>query len=208
MPVKLKICGITRLEDARIAANLGADALGFIFFPKSPRYITPANARAIIDTLPPFVTRVGVFVDQTPEEIMAIVNVAGVNAVQLHGAEPPEVARRLPLPVIKAFGVQRGFNLGVLADYPVAACLLDTWDTALAGGTGKCFDWSVARQAVDSGATVILAGGLGPSNLTEAIEAVRPYAVDVNSGVEVRPGEKNPNKIRDVIKIIKAWNRS
>jgi phosphoribosylanthranilate isomerase len=207
MPVKLKICGITRLEDARIAANLGADGLGFIFYPKSPRYITPANARAIIDTLPPFVTRVGVFVDQTPEEIMAIVNVAGVNAVQLHGAEPPEIARRLPLPVIKAFGVQHGFNLGVLADYPVAACLLDTWDTTLAGGTGKSFDWSVARQAVDSGATVILAGGLGPSNLTEALGVVRPYAVDVNSGVEVRPGEKNPNKIRDVITIIKEWNR-
>jgi phosphoribosylanthranilate isomerase len=208
MAVRIKICGIKRLEDARIAVSLGVDALGFIFTQKSPRSIVPANARAIIDTLPPFVARVGVFVDQTVEEIMAIVNSAGINVVQLHGSESPRMVEQIPLPVIKAFGVQSGFNLGRLDDYTASAFLLDTWDSGSAGGTGKTFDWSIARHAVDNGKIVILAGGLGPANLLEAIEEVRPYAVDLNSGVEVRPGEKNPHKMRDAIRIVKAWNKS
>jgi phosphoribosylanthranilate isomerase len=208
MAVRIKICGIKRLEDARIAVSLGVDALGFIFTQKSPRSIVPANARAIIDTLPPFVARVGVFVDQTVEEIMAIVNSAGINVVQLHGSESPRMVEQIPLPVIKAFGVQSDFNLGRLDDYTASAFLLDTWDSGSAGGTGKTFDWSIARHAVDNGKIVILAGGLGPANLLEAIEEVRPYAVDLNSGVEVRPGEKNPHKMRDAIRIVKAWNKS
>jgi phosphoribosylanthranilate isomerase len=207
VPARIKICGITRTEDARIAANLGVDALGFIFCSKSPRCISPADARAIIETLPAFVTRVGVFVNETAETIMAIARECGINTIQLHGQEPAELIRQLPLPVIKAFGVGASFDLNELDHYPTAGYLLDTWDNGASGGTGRTFDWSVARRAVNQGRTVILAGGLGPTNLLEALDEVQPYAVDVNSGVEVRPGEKNPHKMREAIRIVKEWKK-
>ncbi len=205
MPIQIKICGITRYEDARVAANLGVNALGFIFYTKSPRYISPADARAVIDQLPPFVARVGVFVDTPPEDIVAIAQQSGINAVQLHGAESPAHAAALPFPVIKAFSVKPGFDLASLDEYRVSGHLLDTWDPRLKGGVGKTFDWTVAQRAVRQRDTIILSGGLGPANIAEALESVQPYGIDVNSGVEIRPGEKNPMKMRDVVKIVRGW---
>lgn len=205
MPVMVKVCGITRYEDARVAANLGVDALGFILHPASPRYIAPERIAAITRRLPPFIARVGVFVDASPEQIVDAAQTAGLNAVQLHGAESPAIADAIPFPVIKAFAVGDAFDLDTLQRYAAAGLLLDTWDRGRAGGTGKTFDWTVARRAVQRHDNIILAGGLGPANIAEALESVRPYAVDLNSGVEIRPGEKNPMKMRDAVSIVKNW---
>jgi len=205
MPVKIKICGITQYEDAKVAASLGVDALGFIFYEKSPRYITPENAEKIIRKLPPFIAKVGVFVDASPESIIEAAQKSGIDTIQLHGNEPAETARRLPLPVIKAFSVAPGWDMTVMEGYDVAAFLLDTWTEGRRGGTGETFDWSIARQAAARPTPLILAGGLGPVNMKEALEIVRPYAVDVNSGVEIRPGIKNPHKMKEVVGIVKAW---
>ncbi|MBD3391332.1 MAG: phosphoribosylanthranilate isomerase [Chitinivibrionales bacterium] len=206
MEVKIKICGITRYEDARVAINLGVDALGFIFYEKSPRHITPARAGAIIAKLPPFVAKVGVFVDAHPAAIMDAAQESGIDTVQLHGNETPDIARRLPFTVIKAFPVGPDFDPQALESWDVAGFLLDTWDDSRKGGTGKSFDWSTARTVVaEHKKNVILAGGLGPVNIREALDAVRPYAVDFNSGVEIKPGVKNPHKMKDAVGIVKAW---
>ncbi len=205
MPVKIKVCGITRYDDARTAVNLGVDALGFIFYDRSPRYISPSKAGQIIRKLPPFVSKVGVFVDAHPTAIIQAAQQSGIDTVQLHGNETPDIARRLPFTVIKAFSVGNDWDLAVLDQYDVAAFLLDTWDESAKGGTGKTFDWSIAKAAVAKKKHVILAGGLGPINIREALDAVQPYAVDVNSGVEIKPGIKNPHKMKEVVTIVKAW---
>jgi phosphoribosylanthranilate isomerase len=203
--IRVKICGITRYEDARLAANLGADALGFIFYKKSPRFITPVKAREIIRRLPPFITRVGVFIDEEPSIVAQTIVAAGLDTVQFHGSESPEYCRRFTCSVIKTFSVQPGFDIAVLDDYKVSGLLLDTWDAKARGGTGKTFDWETAKLLTARRDNIILAGGLGPSNLADALETVHPYAVDLNSGVEIRPGEKNPQKLRDAITIVKNW---
>lgn len=189
----MKICGVTRLEDALQAARLGADALGFNFWPGSKRFLAPAAARAVVDQLPPFVTPVGVFVDQTEEEIRRAAEESGVRVVQLHGDEPPELCARLPFPVIKAVRVGGTLSLDALAAYPVAAFLLDA-PSAGYGGSGAAFDWSLAEGVAEL-APVILAGGLGPENVAAAVRQVRPYAVDVASGVESAPGVKDVSKM-------------
>jgi len=208
MTIRIKICGITRWEDARAAAGLGVDALGFIFYQKSPRYITPDAASAIIRQLPPFVSRVGVFVDEEIEKATAIARATGIDTIQLHGSESPRYCARVPLPVIKAFSIDLSSDLTLLRQYQVAGFLLDTWAGERRGGTGKTFDWSIARTATTRYRNVILAGGLNPQNIEEAISTVLPYGVDINSGVEIKPGIKNPRKIRDVVQIIRAWERS
>lgn len=189
----MKICGVTRLEDALQAARLGADALGFNFWPGSKRFLAPAAARAVVDQLPPFVTPVGVFVDQTEEEIRRAAEESGVRVVQLHGDEPPELCARLPFPVVKAVRVGGTLPLDALAAYPVAAFLLDA-PSAGYGGSGAAFDWSLAEGVADL-APVILAGGLDPENVAAAVRLVRPYAVDVASGVESAPGVKDVSKM-------------
>jgi len=204
---KIKICGITRYEDARIAAGLGVDALGFIFYPKSPRYIAPADAREIIRKLPAFVTKVGIFVNEPTHRVVEIAHEAQIGAVQLHGNESPEQVAEMPLPVIKAFGVDQQFDLRILDEYKVSSFLLDTWADGSSGGTGKVFDWRTASRATLKSTPLILAGGLGPSNLSEALEQVHPYAVDVNSGVEISPGRKNPRKMRDAIRIVREFEQ-
>jgi phosphoribosylanthranilate isomerase len=204
MPIRIKICGITQYEDAKTAVNLGVDALGFIFYPKSPRYIHPLAAKDIICKLPPFVSKVGVFVDDTAESITAVFQQTGIDTVQLHGNETPELANGFSCAVIKAFGVGPDFSLASLSQYKVSGYLLDTWSEDR-GGSGKTFDWSIAKKAAQLYPNIILSGGLNPSNIRDALENVSPYAVEFNSGVEIKPGIKNHYKMRDAVKIVKSW---
>jgi phosphoribosylanthranilate isomerase len=197
MPTRVKICGITRLEDARLAVELGAAALGFNFYRPSPRYLAPEAAREIIGQLPPFVTAVGVFADEVDgESVGRVARQAGVAVIQLHGPRFPGPTPGLEnWPLIRAVAVKPDFQPAELARLKAQAFLLDAFDAALPGGTGTTFDWSLARAAKRYG-TIILAGGLTPENVGEAIRAVRPFAVDVASGVESAPGRKDPARLR------------
>ena len=192
--VRVKICGITNREDALCAVEHGADALGFIFYPGSRRYIPPDWAERIVGDLPPFVTPVGVFVNETRDRIRATAEAVGIRAIQLHGDEPPEVCRDLPVPVIRALRVEEGFEVAHLGAYPVGTFLLDTAREGMYGGTGETFDWEIAREAASFG-YIILSGGLDPDNVTEAVRVARPYAVDCSSGVEAEPGRKDHQKL-------------
>ena len=194
--VRIKICGITNLEDALLVSELGADALGFIFYPESPRKVAPAAARAIIAQLPPLVTTVGVFVDEDAAAVRELAARVGLDWVQLHGQESPEYCRSLGRRVIKGFRVQDEHSLTALAAYRGAAqaLLLDTYKKGQIGGTGETFDWALAREAQKYG-PIILAGGLNPENVARAIETAQPQAVDVASGVETAPGKKDPEKL-------------
>lgn len=200
MALRIKICGITREEDAWAAIHAGADALGFVFVPGTPRFIEPARAAAITRGLPPFVSRVGLFVDAEPALIRATLAEARLDTVQLHGDELPEVGRCLrgQVRVIQAFRVRGPEIVQRLAEYRDAcdAWLLDAYVPGSSGGTGARFDWNLAVQARDLGHPLILAGGLKPENIAEAVRQVRPFAVDVSSGVEASPGLKSPEKVR------------
>jgi phosphoribosylanthranilate isomerase len=203
-PPRVKICGITNAEDALMAVEAGADALGFIFYPKSPRYITPEEARLIKTKLPPFVATVGVFVDEDAGRVMEIAREAGLGAVQLHGHETPAYCTQMGISVIKALRVRDEGDIRTLARYEVSAFLLDTYKEGQMGGTGEVFDWDLALKAKQGKTPIILSGGLNPDNVAKAVEKVRPYAVDVSSGVEVKPGVKNRDKVRDFIKNVKG----
>lgn len=194
--VRVKICGITNLEDALCAAEEGADALGFIFHPESPRYVKPSAVREIIQQLPPFVVTVGVFGDLEAEAVREIAAQAGVDRIQLHGRYP-ETWEGLDRPVFKAIRVRGEAGLSELARYAgqVESFLLDTYHAQAAGGTGEVFDWDLAVKAKAYG-RIILAGGLTPENVREAIRLVRPYGVDVSSGVEAAPGKKDRDRVR------------
>jgi len=197
MPTRVKICGITRPEDAGLAVELGAAALGFNFYPPSPRYIAPALARTVIDRLPALVMTVGVYADETDvKRVVAVAREAGVAAVQLHGPRFPATLAALDVfRLIRAVAVGDGFRPEGLRDLRASAFLLDTLDPERRGGTGKSFDWELAREAKHFG-PIILAGGLTPENVGEAIRQVRPFAVDVASGVESAPGKKDPARLR------------
>jgi phosphoribosylanthranilate isomerase len=193
-PARVKICGITRLDDALAAVDLGADALGLNFWPGSKRFIAPADARAIVRRLPPFVAAVGLFVNPTREEVLRALDASGAGVVQLHGDESPELCASIPFPVVKAIRVSDARALAALASYDVRAFLLDAPCTGY-GGSGTSFDWKLAAGAARE-VPLILAGGLHPGNVAEAIRTVRPWAVDVASGVESAPGVKDPEKMR------------
>ena len=199
--VHAKICGITNREDALCAVNCGADAVGFIFYEKSPRYVAPEKAAEIICDLPPFVTPVGVFVNAP--HIDATVKLAGLHAIQLHGDESPEACLGHEVPVIRTLRVGSEFDVLALRSYPVHTFLLDTARAGSYGGTGETFDWAKAREAKNYG-RIILSGGLNPDNVREAIEQVAPYAVDTSSGVEAEPGKKDHKKVRDFLTRAKA----
>jgi phosphoribosylanthranilate isomerase len=197
--VQVKICGITNVEDALAAVEAGADALGFVFYPPSPRYVTPERAREIIDKLPPFVTTVGLFVDVPVETVNAIAARCGLDRLQLHGHESPVFCAMAARPVIKAFRIKSADSLMPLPDYKVSAYLLDAYvEGALPGGTGASFAWELAAQAKPYG-PLILAGGLTPENVASAIRQVAPYGVDVSTGVERAPGRKDHGKVRTFI---------
>jgi len=202
--IRVKICGITNKKDALLAIEVGADAIGFIFA-ESPRQITPAKAKAIIRTLPPLIKTVGVFVNEEPARIKEIKSFCGLDLIQLHGDESPEICRDLMPHSIKAFRIQNERDLKNIERYQgaVRAVLLDTFQKGKAGGTGKTFDWSLAVKAKETGLPIILSGGLGPENIQEAISTVKPYAVDVNSGIEKRPGKKDPVLMKQLMEKIK-----
>jgi phosphoribosylanthranilate isomerase len=195
--MKVKICGITNLEDAHAAVNVGADALGFIFTQLSPRYVTPAAAREIIQTLPPFITSVGVVVNKRREEVQDIVAISGVRCLQFHGDENALDLVGYAVPVYKAFRVRAGFDVNVLERFPSRTFLLDSFSEGMNGGTGKTFDWRIAVDAKRFG-RVILSGGLTPQNVCEAVRAVQPYAIDVSSGVESAPGKKDKHQLNEL----------
>lgn len=196
--VKVKICGITSLRDAEGAVSFGADALGFVFYPKSPRHITPEDAGDIIRALPPFITTVGVFVDEDPQRVREVMDLSGLDIAQFHGNEPPEDCKRVRR-AIKALRVREMQDINAMKAYDVSAFLLDTYTPEAPGGTGRKFDWEIARKAV-SMRRIILAGGLDPENVAEAVRSVRPYAVDVSSGVEISKGVKDHRKLEEFIK--------
>ena len=202
--VAVKICGITDYEDASIAVGLGAGALGFIFA-DSPRQITPQKARDIIRAIPPFVKTVGVFVDEGPAAIKEIIHDCGLDLVQLHGDESPDLCCDLMPYTIKALRIKDESSLPTSRIYhgKVRALLLDTYSKDKAGGSGKTFDWQLAIKIKKLGIPIILAGGLGPSNIDGAISTVRPYAVDVNSGVEERPGKKSHTLMKDLMEKVR-----
>ncbi len=196
---RVKICGITTPEDALTAVDAGADALGFVFYQESPRHIFPEEAARIIALLPPFVEAVGLFVNEAPEVINQVARSCKLGLVQLHGDEPPDYCRKIEQRVMKAFRIRSMTCLDPIADYRMSGCLLDAYSPAAYGGTGTSFNWEIAREAVLRGQRIVLAGGLTPDNVVEAIRFVCPWAVDVSSGVELSPGRKDPDKVRAFI---------
>jgi len=203
--VKVKFCGITNDRDAMTAVKLGVDALGFIFAP-SPRQITPEQAGRIIHSLPPFVQTVGVFVNEDLDTIRELMGFCGFQWVQLHGDEPPQRCRELMPHVIKAFQIKDESSLSSIEDYReyVGSILLDTYSKEKRGGTKKTFDWNLALRCKKYGKPIILSGGLGPSNVEKAISKVEPYALDINSGIEDAPGQKNPVLMKALMDTIKG----
>ena len=201
----VKICGITNLDDALAAVRAGADALGFNFYKPSPRYITPQAAREIIEQLPESLLTVGVFVNEESENVRKIANEAGLRALQLHGDETPEYCRELAdYYVIKTFAVSDEFDIQAAHEYKVEAVMLDTKHNSLRGGTGEVFDWSVAQKAVLTIPKLFLAGGLSPENIENAVEIVRPFAVDACSSLEDSPGKKNNERMRVFINTVRG----
>lgn len=196
--MRVKICGITNADDATCAVEAGADALGFIFYPKSPRYVTLETVSDIVKGFPPFVTAVGVFVNVPPEEVSAAVLQAGLHCAQLHGDESPDDCAAVEAPVIRAVRVGEDFDARSLSSYTgagVSTFLLDNAKQGFYGGTGETFDWSDALKVKRVG-RVVLSGGLDPGNVAEGIRTVEPYAVDTGSGVEAEPGKKDHEKLR------------
>jgi phosphoribosylanthranilate isomerase len=202
--VRVKICGITNLVDALLAVDAGADALGFVFHAKSPRWIIPEQAAEIIKALPPFILTVGLFVNAGLDFVNDTAESCCLDRVQLHGDESPAFCAQVVRPVIKAFRIKDMASLEPIVNYRVAGYLLDAYSPQAYGGTGLTFNWDIARAAGQYG-TIILAGGLTPENVRQAVEAAGPYAVDISSGVEAAPGRKDPVKVREFIKNAKGF---
>lgn len=205
--VRVKICGITNIEDAQAAVSLGADALGFVFA-SSPRRVNEVQAAEIIGELPPFAVSVGIFVNQQLAQVKETIKRCNLNAVQFHGEESPDYCRQFEeVKVIKALRVRNHDDLKLLSDYLVDGFLLDTYVEGKAGGTGVSFDWNSAIPFKDCGKPLILSGGLSPDNVAEAIEMVQPYGVDVSTGVESAPGKKDSQLMKEFIRRAKDASR-
>ncbi|MFH0926019.1 MAG: phosphoribosylanthranilate isomerase [bacterium] len=199
--VKVKICGITNLEDAKASIDFGADALGFVFYKQSPRYIKPSVAKSIIIKLPPFISSVGLFVNESKEKVIQIARFCNFGVIQLHGNESHSFCLGFREKIIKAFRVTNESSLETIGKYKVSAILLDTFSKDNPGGTGKTFDWKLAQAVKEKSGKIILSGGLTPNNVAEAIKLVKPYGVDVSSGVEKEYGKKDHDKLREFIRI-------
>lgn len=211
--IRIKMCGVTRLQDALVAVDAGVDAIGFIFYENSPRFIDPEAARAIIDNLPPFVDSVGVFVDKKRNEVEEIIQYCRLGYAQLHGEETPKYCERIsriaaPCQVLKAFRVGSHLTAEDLEPYQdhVKGYLFDTFKQNTVGGTGDTFDWNIIPR-LRAKKPFLLAGGLDGENVTQALQAVAPYGVDVNSGVETAPGIKDPDLIRKFILTVRNFTR-
>ncbi len=201
---QVKICGITNKEDALYAAHCGAAALGFIFYPPSPRYIKPEDARKIIGILPDDLVKIGVFVNEKAAEIKRVIKYCVLDMIQLHGDESPEFCREFPASrIIKAVELKNENDLNHAFDYDVAALLVDSRDAGLYGGTGRKANWDLACR-IKNKKTLILSGGLNERNIAEAMQTVAPAALDINSGVESKPGKKNHAKLARIFDIIRA----
>lgn len=209
---KVKICGITKKEDAFAAAKLGADALGFNFYKYSPRYILPEKANEIIEKLPHNILKVGVFVNENPDKIIEIANFTKLDAVQLHGDETPEFVRKIRaesnLEIIKAFRVSPGFALEKISEYSVDTILLDAYSPNERGGTGETFDWKIAKQVQNIFPKMYLAGGLSAENIFDALIKVKPFAVDACSGLEKEKGVKDLQKLERFLSAVKEHELS
>lgn len=201
--MKVKVCGITNLQDALLCQNAGADALGFIFFKGSKRFIPPEKAAAIAEDLSPFVMKVGVFVNEAPEFVNKTAKEIGLNAVQLHGDETPATADLIEFPIIKSFRIKDGFDFSLLKKYSKASFLLDTHSVSEPGGTGKSFNWELIPTEIRK--EIILAGGVSAENISKIIDEINPAAVDLSSSLEESPGIKDAEKVRTFFKIINNY---
>jgi phosphoribosylanthranilate isomerase len=208
MRTRVKICGLTRIEDAQAAARLGVDAIGLVFYPPSPRNIDLGQARSIVDALPPFVTVVGLFVNENPQRIMKVLNSVPIDLLQFHGEESPNYCEGFDRPYIKAIRMKTGTNLQQVASAyrSSSGLLLDADDPTAKGGTGKGFDWAMIPPGCPL--PVILAGGLKPDNVRDALLRVLPYGLDVSSGVEVAKGIKDTDKMAAFIKEVQDFDQS
>ena len=202
----VKVCGITRAEDARMAVAAGARALGFVFVPKSPRYIAPDTAAVIVNSLAADIAKIGVVRDMNVDALNDLVATVGLTALQLHGNESPEVLEALRVPAIKAFAAGPGFSIDRLDPYRSFGVLLDGGTVPGQGGTGTPADWVAARAARERGFRVLLAGGLGPDNVIQAVRDVEPAAIDLNSGVESAPGRKDPKLIERAMRALSSFD--
>lgn len=200
MSVKIKICGLTNVADALAAAEAGADLIGLMFYERSPRNISFATAAEISRALPPAIVKVGVFVNPTEEAVRRAISECGVGLLQFHGEEPPEFCTQFGVMSLKSFRVRGPETLAALPNYHTDAWMLDAYSAAAHGGTGGTFNWSLAREAARFGRPIFLAGGLTPENVGEAVRQVQPFAVDVSSGVESAPGQKDHAKVRAFIR--------
>ena len=202
--IYIKICGITEVNDAVKIAEMGINALGFIFYPKSKRYILPDKTKEIIKHLPPLINTVGVFVNEKKENVIDVLNRCPIDILQFHGDETPEYCGQFNKRIIKTFRVNRDFSFDALSKFPASAFLLDSLVSGEYGGTGVVFDWDVAVEAKNYG-KIILSGGLNPENVSEAITKVNPYGIDLSSGVEIKPGKKDIRKVEEIVKICKKF---
>jgi phosphoribosylanthranilate isomerase len=210
--LRIKICGITNPEDALICEELGADALGFIFYEKSKRYIAPEKVRKIIKNLSPFIVKTGVFVNENPNVINEIALTTGLNVVQLHGDENPESLKEIKFPIIKSFRINNGFDSSILTAYKNATYLFDSYLPAGQagseieyGGTGKTFDWKLIPGELKS--KIILSGGIASNNIEEIYKNIKPAAVDLSSSLESEPGKKKKEKVEEFFKKINYLRR-
>jgi phosphoribosylanthranilate isomerase len=199
MKTRVKICGITNLADALAAVEAGADALGFNFYEKSTRYVSLKTAAAISKQLPPFVMRVGVFVNSSEEFVLRAIGECNLTMLQFHGDEPPEFCTQFGLMSMKAFRIRDEKSLEELPKHQTDAYLLDAYSAEAFGGTGEKFNWDLAIEAQKFGKPIFLAGGLTPENVADAVKKVKPFGVDVSSGVEISPGKKNHAKVKAFI---------
>jgi phosphoribosylanthranilate isomerase len=204
MSVKVKICGIANAPDAVAAVEGGADALGFMFYEPSPRHVSIRQVTEILRELPPFIIKVGVFVDAPEDTVIRAIGDCGLNVLQFHGNETPEYCTQFGVMSVKAFRIRDAGSLKPLPDYGTDAWLLDAFVADKLGGTGEKFNWELAVEAKKFGRPIFLAGGLTPANVADAVRTVQPYAVDVSSGVEATPGKKDHAKVREFIRAAKS----